>query len=89
MKYYIQRTIGKFTDTLSQLWEGSDMPTFRRDGNPYCFTCIHEAKRVLNRLKARYPKTRYAEMPVNYNIESIDTTLEVHHAPEQHPSMFI
>lgn len=93
MKYYIERTIGNFTDTLSQLWEGSDLPTFRRDGNPYCFSCLHDARRVLCRLQARYPATMDTPLiptqPIKYKMQSVDTSLEVQHAPEQHLAMFL
>ena len=78
MLYYIQRTIGSFTDTLSALWEGDDLPTFRRDGNPYCFADPREAQRVLWRLQAKYPVTMDTPLipsrPIVYNIETIDTS---------------
>ena len=80
MKYFIQRTIGHFCDTMSQLWEGNDLPTFRRDGNPYCFTDHNAAQRVLWRLQAKYPATmdtpHIPSKPITYTLESIDTTVE-------------
>ncbi len=93
MKYFIVRTIGTFKDTLSCLWEGNDLPTFRRDGNPYLFDDHHTAQSVLWRLEAKYPKTfdtsLYLQRPIQYHIEKIDTTVEVEHAPEQHIGMFV
>jgi hypothetical protein len=56
-QYYITRTVGLMDDTLSVLWEGNELPTFRRDGSPYLFTDKHAAKRVLWRLQSKYPVT--------------------------------
>jgi hypothetical protein len=85
MKYYIERTIGNFRDTMSQLWEGNDLPTFRRDGNPYCFTDHKAAQQVLWRLQAKYPMTLEVpttgfttqgkpllpSLPITYTLEAI------------------
>lgn len=95
MKYYIVRTIGDFENTLACLWDGSDLPTFRRDGNPYTFDCIHVARRVLWRLEARYPTTmdtpHIPALPIQYHIEAINTQCEDNQrfAPEQHLACFL
>lgn len=93
MLYYIQRTIGQFCDTMSQLWEGDDLPTFMRDGNPYCFTDRKEAERVLWRLQAKYPVTintpRIPSQPITYTLESVDTSNTQSFAPEQHLACFL
>lgn len=94
MKYYIKRTIGQFCDTMSQLWEGNDLPTFRRDGNPLCFSDYHEAQRVLWRLQAKYPSTMNTSaipsQPITYSIESIDTRESSQpFATEQHLACFL
>jgi len=86
MEYYIQRTVGKITDQLKHLWEGNDLPTFTRDGNPYLFTDRHEAKRVLHRLEARYPATmdtpKIPSQPIKYEIVRIET-IKQSFTPEQ------
>ncbi len=93
MKYFIVRTIGNCSDTLACLWEGNDLPTFRRDGNPYLFDDYYTAQRVLWRLEAKYPKTfdtsLYLQRPIQYRIEKINTTVEVEHQPEQQLAMLV
>lgn len=70
--YYIERQIGNFVDTLSCLWEGDDLPTFRRDGSPYLFDDRGTAERVLWRLESRYPMTidtpRCPPCPIQYKL---------------------
>lgn len=77
-KYYIVRVVGQQYDTLSKLWEGNDLPEFRRDGNPYMFDDRHEAKRVLWRLEAKCPMTmetpRAPSSPITYSIETVEPT---------------
>lgn len=95
MKRYIQRTAGKFTDTLSALWEGDDLPSFMRNGNPYLFDDHQAAIRVLWRLQAKYPVTfateHFPAIPITYEIVSIDTTIgdTQHVTPTQHLAMFL
>ncbi len=95
MKYYILRTIGDFEDTLSHLWEGDDLPTFRRDGNPYMFDDKRTAERVLWRLRAKYPMTmdtpHIPSQPIDYSLESIDLSKAetTQFAPEQHLAQFV
>jgi hypothetical protein len=72
IKYYIERRIGLLSDTLACLWEGSDLPSFRRNGNPYLFSDRGAALRVLSRLEARYPTTidtpRIPSQPIQYEL---------------------
>lgn len=72
IKYYIERRIGLLSDTLACLWEGDDLPSFRRDGNPYLFTDRRTAERVLWRLQARYPVTmdtpQVPSQPIQYEL---------------------
>jgi len=93
MKYYIERTIGNFGDTMSRLWEGNDLPEFRRDGNPYCFDDYREAQRVLWRLQAKYPMTMDTEkipsQPITYTLESVDTSNVQTFPTEQHLACFL
>jgi len=93
MLYFIERTIGAQSDTLSALWEGNDLPSFARNGRPYCFRCIATAERVLERLRAKYPTTidtpRSPSVPIIYTIESVDTSREYECVPPQHLGMFL
>ena len=94
--YYIARTVGKITDTLKCLWEGNDLPTFMRDGNPYFFTCRHEAQRVLCRLEARGMLTmdtpKIPSQPITYEIVHFsisESDAIVNDRPEQHLACFL
>ena len=86
MKYYIERTIGSISDTLKHLWEGDDLPTFKRDGNPYLFTDRATAERVLWRLQALGSKTNIPPVPqqdIKYELVPVDLTKtdETHYIP--------
>lgn len=92
MECYIQRTVGKITDTLKCLWEGNDLPTFMRDGNPHIFTDRHEAQRVLWRLEARGMWTmdtpKIPPQQITYEIVLIET-IKQSFVPQQHLGCFL
>lgn len=82
MKYYIERTIGQISDTLSCLWEGGDLPTFKRDGNPYLFDDRGTAERVLWRLQANATQPE-----IKYELVSVDPTNDETNHISFHSSM--
>lgn len=91
MKYYIVRTIGMVSDTLKCLWEGDDLPTFARNGNPYLFDDHATAQRVLWRLEAMGLKTDIIpdipQQDIKYELVSIDLTKEETHYIPNHSCM--
>lgn len=90
MKYYILRTVGKISDTLKCLWEGNDLPTFARNGNPYLFDDRGTAERILWRLEAMGLKTNIPNVPqqdIKYEIVSVDLTKDETHYIPNHSCM--
>ncbi len=93
MKYFIKRTIGQFEDTMSCMWEGDNLPTFRRAGSSHCFDDRKVAERVLWRLQAKYPVTmdtpHFQSQAITYTIESIDTRNTQARTTEQNLAYFL
>lgn len=74
MAFVIQRTVGNISDHLLHLWEGDDLPTFRR-ARPYFFDDRATADRVLYRLQAKYPQSintpRIPSQAITYTVKEV------------------
>ena len=67
-----RRVVGTtFSDSLSRLWEGDELPTFRV-ADPYLVADLASARRVCWRLQARYGETfvtpEFPARPITYSV---------------------
>lgn len=92
-KFYIERTVGEHSSLLQALWEGDEQPNFSTTGSCYVFDDEAVAKRILWRLRVRYPSAivelSLLTANVQYHLRTYDDDQASSVGPDQHLAMFM